>query len=346
MILVIACSWLVIVSAVFLISFAVFREVAVRRRKRRAEALDRMRPVAIATVFEDEPPDIANPSRREAVALSFLVSRLSRQVRGGAREHLAQYLGDSGFVDDQLRELHRRSPSHRGSAAFTLGDVGNERAVPALVEALGDRDRGVRIAAARSLGALRAVEAAEPLLEALRSARLPWIVGGQALIDIGAPAGSALRAVVTDPDAGDEVMRGRAVELLGMVGGGGDAPIALDALADGSPAVRERAARALGRLGSSEAVGALERALDDEQPSVAAAAATALGRLGEYRSLGPLLSCARAAPFEAARAAARAAVTIDADAVATAAADAVQGGDHLLEAAQRYEVRADLVDTR
>ena len=105
-----------------------------------------------------------------------------------------------------------------------------------------------------------------------------------------------------------------------------------DALASESADLRERAARALGRLGAQDAVEALRRSLADPEPAVAAAAAASLGAIGDRSALDDLLELARTGPHEPARAAARAAASLDPRAVELAA-DAPGSGQHLGEAA-------------
>ena len=161
--------------------------------------------------------------------------------------------------------------------------MGAAGAVPDLIAALQDRDRAVRIAAARSLGAIGSPEAAPVLVECLTDGRLPWLVGGQALIDIGSPAAPTLRELSA---AAGSPSRGRAIELLGYVGDAGDAPFVREALSSESADIRERAARALGRLGARDAVTGLRQRLADPEPAVAAAAATSLGSIGDRRGAG------------------------------------------------------------
>jgi HEAT repeat protein len=59
----------------------------------------------------------------------------------------------------------------RVHTAEALGQFRDPRLVPYLAAVLGDADEQLVIAAARSLGALGAVEAAEPLAGLLRDAR-------------------------------------------------------------------------------------------------------------------------------------------------------------------------------
>jgi HEAT repeat protein len=320
---------LALVGVAWTIVFVATRVAIARRRRTADEALERMRPLALQIAYEDEPPDLTGLGERDLEALATLVARYGRQLRGESRERLESFFADSGATGRQRELLQRGGAWRRATAAFSLGDMGATAAVPDLIGALDDRDRAVRIAAARSLGVIGAPEAAPALVESLTSGSLPWLVGGQALIDLGSHAAPSLRALAAEPGA---PARGRAIELLGFVGEAGDAAVVFDALVSESPDLRERAARALGRLGARDAVEALRRALADPEPAVAAAAATSIGAIGDRGAVEDLLQLARTGPFRAARAAARAAASLDPRAVERAA-DAPGAGQHLGEAA-------------
>jgi len=73
-----------------------------------------------------------------------------------------------GNVKGLIRALkYPKSPLVRKSAATALGDLGDERAVEALIEALKDEDNFVRKMAATACGKIRGRKAVEPLIEAL-----------------------------------------------------------------------------------------------------------------------------------------------------------------------------------
>jgi HEAT repeat protein len=222
-------------------------------------------------------------------------------------------------------------------AAHSLGDMGSVVAIPRLLElVVEDPATDVREAAARSLGALRATDAVEPLVRALVSGSVPRAIASQALLTIGPAAVPEFRELAGDEDDG---VRGRAVELIGLLGGAADADILLARVRDPSAEVRARAARALGRLGADEAAAELREALADRIPYVRASAAIALGQVGDRAAADDLLEQARADAFEPARAAAEALVRIDPDRV-RAAARLAGAGPHLTEAADLLAIRA------
>ena len=322
----------VFAGTLLLILVLVLRRTYMGRRARSRDRLvRRLRPVAIAFVESDDPEPAPELRGREAEVFASLLGGYARLVRGPPWERIAAYFEASGAVDEQLGRLRSRRAWRRAAAAFTLGDMGARRAAPALLVALGDRVRDVRMAAARSLGRLGAVEAIEPLVAASVTGRVPGDVGGLALLDLGPAA--VPRLVGLSPDDNPAIRSG-AVGLIGLLGEAGDAEPLLDQLGDPVGDVRAASATALGRLGAGEARDALVRALDDPTPDVRAAAATALGQIGGRTAADALLPVARADAFEPARAAAQALARIDPARVVDASSEP-DAGPHLREAADR-----------
>jgi hypothetical protein len=303
------------------------RSYLAHRTRARDKLVDRLRPVAIAFVESDESaPELHG---LEAEVFASLLGSYARLLRGAAWERIAAYFETSGGVDEQIARLRSRRAWRRATAAFTLGDMCARRAAPQILVALDDRARDVRMAAARSLGRLGAVEAIEPLIAASISGRLPADVGGLALLDLGPAA--VPRLVELSADDNPRIRSG-ALELVGLLGEAGHAEPVLDHLTDPAGDVRVASAIALGRLGAGDARDALVRALDDRVPAVRAAAAAALGQIGGRRAADALLPVARADAFEPARAAAQALARIDPARVVEAASEP-DAGPHLREAA-------------
>lgn len=297
-----------------------------RSERRRAELEERVRPVALALVDGEEPHSL--PLDADAVeALATVLGRYSRWLRGDAGAHLAGFFERRGLVEREAVLLRHRRFWRRATAAAALGEMRSLRAVPALLIALEDPQREVRMAAAGALGRLQAAEAVEALVDRVADDRLPWAVAGQALLSIGAEALPGLRRLEESPIA---EARAFATELVGLLGDAADAPALVVRLRDSSAEVRAKAARALGRLGAEEGAAGLRRALDDRIPFVRATAAIALGAIGDREALPALLAQARSDRFEAARAAARAVASID-PSVARRAAEEEDGGIHLQE---------------
>jgi HEAT repeat protein len=316
-------------GVVFVLVLTVRRSYVGYEGRRRSRLVGELRPVAVAFVEADGEEALPEYRGLEAEVFAELLGGYARLLHGEAHERIAAYFEATGDVDEQLRRLHSRRTWKRATAAFMLGDMSSGRAVPQLLEALDDRARPVRMAAARSLGRLEAVEAIEPLIAAGVAGRLPQDVTGLALFDLG-PA--AVPRLVELSESDEPAIRASALELMGLVGEAGDAAPVLRRLSDPSAAVRAASADALGRLGAGEARDALIRALEDRIPGVRAAAARALGQTGSRRAVDVLLPIARSDAFEPAQAAAEALALIDPARVVSAAADP-DAGPHLREAA-------------
>lgn len=306
-----------------------------RRARHRENVEDRLKPVALELLHAGvEPPDELSGEEKEALA--DLLGRYARTVRGQTHENVVSYFGRQGTIDREIAVLARaRAAWRRGTAAFRLGDIGSDQAPAALIAALGDSDRAVRVAATRSLGRLRAAEAGPALVAAAADGRAPAALVQWALLQIGPAVLAELRSLLGSPN---ERERAAALQLIALLGGPSDAREAEARLRDSSSLVRTQAARALGRLGSERNLTALLEALEDRIPAVRAAAAISLGYLRDPRALDALTEHADGdGSFEVARESARAAARIDPAASAERAR--ATGSEHLREAVDLVAIR-------
>jgi HEAT repeat protein len=168
---------------------------------------------------------------------------------------------------DWLKDLSRKDPASRRSAAFALGRMGNA-AAGALSElarrAESDPDAGVREMAAAAIG-----EIALDMQQDFSAFRYREV-------------SPALETALKDKDA--RVRRGAAYALGAFGKSAAPASAAIrKALRDTSPAVRQNAAWALGRTGKPDAgsVGDLCDLLQDKSPLVRRDSAAALEKLGQ-----------------------------------------------------------------
>jgi HEAT repeat protein len=177
-------------------------------------------------------------------------------------EYCAGALGGRGAkaAVDPLMQALASWPSRRYVAAWALGEIGDPRAIPALVAALGDRDVEVAKYAARSLVKF-GKEATSTLLAALTSPSEPT-------------RHYALRALgeIQDPRSADTLLAmggkvDRAVHLwaLGRLGDRRGFETVAAAVADPDPTVRLTAIQALNDLGDPRAVPILTAALADPE---------------------------------------------------------------------------------
>ncbi|MEB3292145.1 MAG: HEAT repeat domain-containing protein [Synechococcales bacterium] len=162
-----------------------------------------------------------------------------------------------------------------------------EMAVPALTEALNDRNPKIRLTSAQTLGAIgaRAKAAVPELMIALKDPNEAVRMGATAAINKLGPIAKAaipgLMEALSDTSPG---VRSNAIFALASMGS--EAKVALphlmEALTDPDPDIRKGAIAALGRLGkeAKPAVAGLAQLLHDPDAVVRLNALTALGRIG------------------------------------------------------------------
>jgi HEAT repeat protein len=174
---------------------------------------------------------------------------ISRKAVGTFLEEL---LGDPDAVPNECD----RYPVQQ-AAAKALGQIGDARAVPALIAALEDAELYVQIEAAHALGLIGDARAGNPLA-------------------------SVLRSQVAE-------LRDTAVEALARLGAA-PVPALLDLLDRSKFSTREAAARALGVIGALEAVPSLIAALNDPDSQVRKAVVDSLAKI--EKKAEPLLIAA------------------------------------------------------
>jgi HEAT repeat protein/beta-lactamase regulating signal transducer with metallopeptidase domain len=165
----------------------------------------------------------------------------------------------------------------------------DRRLIDALVTALADQDRSVRVQAAEALAGLNDPRAAGGLTVALKDSD-PQVrraaVNGLTHLDLDVSKGPLLLALA-DTDAG---VREEAMSGLGELGDARHADLFISLLGDPSAGVRRQAARALGEASTSAAVEPLIAALGDADADVRQQAAHALGRLRDRRAVPRLVA--------------------------------------------------------
>lgn len=175
------------------------------------------------------------------------------------------------------------NPVNRATAIQALGWRGDQRAIPQIVKALGDKNQTVRMFAVISLRALNAkdkAQAMEPLL-----ADPDQYVRTEALRSYLAFKGSDSLYKLTE-HLKDPEYRVRAVvaeclgELSKLVGPGKTTPYLIKVLADSNKIVRMYAAQSLGQSGGRQAIGPLQVLLSDPELVVREVAGEALANLG------------------------------------------------------------------
>ena len=207
-----------------------------------------------------------------------------------------------------ISALKENDPNERKEATEGLGNIGYDRAVPALIAALLNettrdeaaevlvrigkpavpaliavlkgRDVGSRFCAAAAL-----VRIGQPALAMLitalgESGSVASVVinlgEAETLIDIGRPAVPALIAALKD---GDPMVRWQAAKALGEIGDSSATPALIAVLNDPQWKVREQTAKALGKIGDKSAVPAMIAALNNDRSSMKERLAAFLGKV-------------------------------------------------------------------
>jgi cellulose synthase operon protein C len=186
------------------------------------------------------------------------------------------------------RDLGATDPATRRNAAHRLSELGPGRGGPLAIEALGDADDEVRIAAAEAAIRLRAAGATDAVMGWLNApdARLRRMACevARALPDPRVVA--LLGRALGDPDA---EVRAAAADALGHQASAEAVPPLLGRLDDPAPQVRIQIVGALARLGDLRAVVPLVGKVQDASSDVREAVARALGDLGDARASAALV---------------------------------------------------------
>jgi HEAT repeat protein len=247
----------------------------------RRRFLDRLRKHILLLSGGSEDKEVAY--REIGASLSGRWSQLAAeeisQLELTTRLDVIRSLEEQGVLTRFIRDVRSPLKWTRAHALRVLGELKVPASVPALLEALEDKDPDVRIVAARSLGRMRLQAAEEALVAQLGrheqavSARIAAIC-----IEMGTRTGPLLIRALRDakPKARfwaarilGEVKESRACRSLG------------DALLDPDPDVRSASAWALGAIADRETAPLVEAALRDPVWYVRAHAAEALGKLGD-----------------------------------------------------------------
>lgn len=216
-------------------------------------------------------------------------------VRNALAGHRGQTL--RGIVDRHgitARQVARlRSPfplGRRLRAAVVLAELGDESAVDALIEHLGDREPEIRIQAARGLGRMRWTPAIDAVV-ARFSIETPWVRTRFAatLINFGAEATWPLLAYITVNHPFESAGPAAAIRTLGAIGDDQAVQPLIEVLHNATdPEVKLATIETLGALASPSAGPVLRIAARSADWRVRAKSMTALADIADIGSLGIL----------------------------------------------------------
>ncbi|HUC55419.1 MAG TPA: HEAT repeat domain-containing protein [Candidatus Cybelea sp.] len=201
---------------------------------------------------------------------------------------LLRFLRDSGLIEKRIFEARQLTGWRRMRALVALGRTRAPEGIPALAEALRDRDLEVRLAALRGLGRIACPEAGQEILTWLGESALsvPALPLQSALIQCCAERPQMLTSYVQHAE-------GPVRELLGRVLGEVATPsMGLDLLqfmGDEREELRAAAARAMSHAGSGLAFDVLNELARDPVWFVRLRAIVGLGGLCEPRAIPALM---------------------------------------------------------
>lgn len=234
---------------------------------------------ALVTVLDDIPAAIVADSGFEFLSL----------LRGDERLRIESVFGETRLPEFVRRRLHKGNEAERIHSAEILTAFPGSASVDALLQALDDRLREVRIAAAISLNALSALPALQTVLERIG----PTGLRSRRLIDLfeslPADRSGELLAIALKKDESPFV-RAAAIEALSLTGDYRSLREVEDLARDRSPEVAAAALRALGRSGHPAAAGTVLASLGSGDWEVRREAAEAAGRIGIAEAIEPLTS--------------------------------------------------------
>jgi len=247
---------------------------------------------ALVEMLKDAIPAVAQSAAKALVKYGPLamnsVARILTEREAHAREYAIRALGqiaDERVIPALSVVLDDAEPSVRITLATTLGEIGEARALPVLCQLLQDPSPAVvqaTITAIEQVGL-----PANPQEQAIYAvAKRDWVravVLGAASVE---PLTQALKST-------DEEVRREAARSLGLIGDPAAIRPLMEAMQDERWFVREMSALALGRIKDPSVMEVLIGALRDPGAGAREAAAKALGEIGDPRAISPLINVFR-----------------------------------------------------
>src|SRR5688572_16600270 len=188
------------------------------------------------------------------------------------------------FLRDTVEDLKAKGWFRRARGCEELGDLKIIEMVDEIAKCLTDPVVEVRLAAARSLGAIGSLALIKTILGVLATPSRWGALDTYEILRSFGPASSKPLLQALDPTSAPKVRR-MAAELLGLMHSVEAVPALRTALKDSDLELRTRVARALGRIGDPSAEPDLIEGMKDPWWSVRAACAQALGELGSIEAI-------------------------------------------------------------
>ena len=241
---------------------------------------------AEALVKQSQSPELVRPVVSELISALDVKKEEGAETAQLAEQALAQV--GSPAMPQLIEALGNRRlrPSQRGRVATALGLLGDDRALPILIDAiLSERSQDMEgyIQAVAGIGG----KAVPALIKALEGRDITTSGGViEALARIGAPAVEPLVEAIAGHSP--EIRRA-AVHALGRIGAPAIEPLTRAMLHDARFEVRRRALEILGGMRESHVVSTLIQALNDDDTGVQINAVRYLGNLADASAAPPLI---------------------------------------------------------
>ena len=275
---------LTVLSLVLLLIVIGLRLMTDRRLHREAEFRKRAEPLLRSFLAGDVTVEVtaAVLGKSPRLAREILMEQADSLGEGGG-EKLAPLTGTFPFVGSELSNLRSRSWEKRLRAAEALGYLGNDTALPGLMNALRDDVLSVRFAAAQSLARLGCQDAAEPILRALD---VPGEVSQRRVVEVlmilGPRVTEPMIVLLSQPSINETALAIAARVVGSLKIQGGLAPLR-QLLTHPSPNVRLNAVRSIASIathGDHSMISAIATIAEDASWEVRNAVMQALGKLG------------------------------------------------------------------
>jgi len=271
---------LTILSILLLLIIVGVHLFADRHARREADFRKKAEPVvknylAGSASMEESVAELKKDSKN---ALKLLIE-LSEALGAEGHKRLHPLFAAFPFVQQELAALKNRHWNVRLRGAERLGYMGDESAIPGLLEALKDETLAVRLASAQSLANLECADAVNPILIALDvPGEMPRRRVAEVLSEFGPRAIDPILNVLNKPETPDTELT-IAVRVSGMLHADSAVPRLLELLRHQLVDVRVTSVRALSSIGAPSAILPISQLAEDPAWEVRNSVMHALGHM-------------------------------------------------------------------
>ena len=271
----------ILISFAGLLWIAAARAVRARRRRESLRLTWEFQDLLAACVSDARPapPETVRRLKEHPRIAREVIASIAHSLQGADVTTARLIYKQCRFLKDAVADLRSRGWFRRARGCEELGDLKASEMVDEIARCLTDPVPEVRVAAARSLGALGSLALLKTILGVLATGGRWGALDTYEILRNFGPAASKPLLQAMEEWSPPKVRR-HAAELLGLMHSVEAVPVLRAALKDSDLELRTRAARALGRIGDPSAEPELIAGMKDPWWSVRSACAQALGELG------------------------------------------------------------------